>query len=100
MTTQKGEKLTRKHKQAIRAEVVDVAKQTGARAYKFAWDGDKQVQVTGFPNGQATVEEVTVAGVSVAPRQLLSSLGVPTRWLGVASAAVVVLAEVVRVVLS
>lgn len=96
----KGTKLTRKDKQAIRREVVALSQRTGNRAYQYAWDGDQKVQITGFPNGQATIENVLDDGVSVEPRKLLTALGVPTRWLGVGTAVLVVLAEVLRVVVS
>jgi hypothetical protein len=99
-SVEKGSKLTRSSKRQIRREVVDAARRTGARAFQFAWDGDQKVQITGFPNGRATQEPVLDNGASIEPRQLLTALGVPARWLGVASAAVVLIGEVLRVALS
>lgn len=96
----RGTVLSRADKKIIRAEVVAAARQTGARAFQYAWDGDQKVQVTGFPNGRATIERVTVGGVSVEPRRLLLALGVPARYVGLAAAALVLAVEVLdRVVI-
>lgn len=94
----KGTRLKRSDKKVIRNEVVVAAQRTGKRAFQYAWDGDQKVQITGFPNGRATIEKVTAAGVSVEPRRLLLAVGVPARWVGVGSAVLVVALEVLRVV--
>lgn len=96
----KGTPLTRADKKHIRREVVDQARKTGSRAYQFAYDGDQKVQVTGFPNGQATTEPVLENGASLEPRRLLTALGVPARWIGVGTAALALAVEVARVVVS
>lgn len=93
-----GTPLKRSDKKIIRNEVVVAAQRTGKRAFQYAWDGDQKVQITGFPNGRATIEKVTAAGVSVEPRRLLLAVGVPARWVGVGSAVLVVALEVLRVV--
>lgn len=93
-----GTPLKRSDKKIIRNEVVVAAQRTGKRAFQYAWDGDQKVQITGFPNGRATIEKVTAAGVSVEPRKLLLAAGVPARWVGVGSAVLVVALEVLRVV--
>jgi len=90
----KGTRLKRADKKIIRSEVVEAARHTGARAYQYAWDEDQKVQVTGFPNGKATIERVTVGGLSVEPRKLLLSLGVPARYVGVGTALLLLALEV------
>lgn len=94
-----GTPLTRLDRKVIRAQVVQLAQHTNARAYQFAWDGDQKVQITGFPSGKATVEKVNVAGLSLEPRRLLTAFGVPTRWLGVGTLALALVAEVLSRVL-
>lgn len=96
-STRKGTRLTRADKRQIRGEVVDAARRTGSRAYQFAYDGDQKVQVTGFPNGRATIEPVLDNGVSIEPRRLLLAAGVPARWLGVGTLLLAAAAEALRV---
>jgi hypothetical protein len=98
-STTKGTRLTRRDKQFVRAEVVSAAQLTGKRAFQYAWDGDQKVQITGFPAGRATIENVTEAGVSIEPRRLLLAAGFPARYVGVAAAVLAVAAEVLRVAL-
>lgn len=91
---EKGTRLKRRDKQVVRAEVVSAAQRTGKRAFQYAWDGDDKVQITGFPNGRATIERVTVSGVSVEPRRLLLAAGVPARYVGVGTAALLLVLEI------
>lgn len=96
---QRGSGLTRQSKQYVRREVIQTAVRTGARAYQFAYDGDQKVQITGFPNGRATIQPVLENGVSVEPAKLLLAIGVPARWVGVGVAVLAVAAELARVLL-
>lgn len=92
-------KLTRSDRIAIRKQEIRDAEHTGRRAYQFAWDAGQKVQITGFPDGRATIEKVDVGGLSLEPRKLLTRWGVPTRWLGVGSLAIVLAADLASRVL-
>lgn len=97
--TEKGTRLTVAEKRAIRAELVRLARTTGHRAYRFAWDRDGKVQVTAFPSGKSTIERVSDAGLSLEPRRRLLAAGVSARVVGVACAALAVAADVASRVL-
>lgn len=96
----KGTPLKRRDKQFIRSEVVLAAQRTDKRAFQYAWDKHDKVQITGFPNGRATIERVDLNGVSIEPRKLLLAAGVPARYVGAASLAFVLVADVLSRVLA
>jgi hypothetical protein len=97
--TTKGRRLSTAERRAIRANLVRLARQTGARTYQFAWDRDQKVQITAFPSGRSTVKDVDDAGLSLEPERLLTALGVPARWMGVALAAFALAGELARLLL-
>ncbi len=77
--TEPGQRLTLADKRTIRAELVQVARQTGTRAFSFRYDGDVLVEFRAFPDGKCVVSKVTEAGVSVEPQRRVTLAGVSAR---------------------
>ncbi len=87
--TEQGKSLTLADKRTIRAELVQLARQTGSRAFSFRWDGDDKVEYRAFPDGKCVVSKVTDGGISVEPQRSITLAGVPARvaWAVAAGAA-------------
>lgn len=91
---EQGQRLSLANKRAIRAEVVQLARQTGTRAYTVRYDGDARVEFRAWPDGRCVVSPVEARGVSLEPPRRVTPAGVSTRAVAAGGAGLAVLADV------
>lgn len=97
---ERGRKLTLADKRQIRAEVVAMARQTGARAFTIRYDGDTKFEFRAWPDGRCVKQKLSAErDLSVAPATRIILTGVEARVVGVAVVVLAIVGEVLSRVL-